>query len=267
MNPILQWLQKETQLFLIQFLNFTDYYILRDRIPFYVTLAYILGRNSNSKIPKYISSFFLLVASEVGIVSLYYLLTGVPNDHLVGFKWRYSAPIQYTVQILIISYIAWRTTKNIPYSVALGYNGAAATGFLYEIPFWLYSFKPEAHLLRANYNNIFFISYQIIAIGVFIWLLRKQDIKFGKRDLTLFLVVLGISFLMGAQLYIIESASIARTSVILYSIYLSFKLCNVRDLCTYHEDEGDLCINPCPHARARLVTSIPSATKKEATAT
>lgn len=267
MNPVHQWIQKEAHLFLIQFLKFSDYYILRDRLPFYVTLTYILGRNSESKIPKYISSFFLLLASEVGIVAIYYLLAGIPNDQLVGFTWRYSAPIQYTVQILIISYIAWRTTKNIPYSVALGYNGAAATGYLYEIAFWLYSFKPEAHLLRTNYQFTFLISYQIIAIGVFIWLLRKQGIKTGKKDFTIFMGVFGFTILMASQLYVIESASIARTSMILYSIYLSLKLCNlsppnaldeVRDLCTYHEDEGDLCIDPCPHTRERLVTSIPT---------
>ncbi len=230
MNPIIQWLEKEMSFFLPQLFGFFNYYNLRDRLPFYVTLTYILGRGSDSKIPRYVSKLFLLIALDVGIVSLYYLLTGTPNDQLVGFSWRHAAPIQYSLQILAINHIAWKTTKNPTYSVALAYNGAAATGYLYEIPFWFYSIKSsQARLLHASYRYTFLISYQIIAIGVFIWLLKKQDINFSKKDLALFLGVFGIDFIMGSKMYVWETSAIVRIPMILYSIYLVSKLRGIQN--------------------------------------
>lgn len=225
MNPIIQWIQKEILKFVFELFKYLNYYTLRDRILFFVTINYVLGEYRESKMHNEISISFLELALAVGIVSFIFLLFSVPSKVLFGFKWNYLAPIQYTSQICALYYIAWKKTDNVNYSIALAYNGAAATGYLYEFPFWFYSVKKaQAHLLHTSFRYIFLVDFQIISIIVFIMLLRKQEIKIGKKEIALFLCVLGFSFIMGSQMYVISSTNFIRLPMMAYSLYLCKKM-------------------------------------------
>ncbi len=160
----------------------------------------------------------------MGLLAIYLKLIGAPNDFLVGFKWRYAAPIQYSAQILIIAYLAYKATKNIPYSTALGYHAASATGYIYETPFFLFSNKDTAHLIHTNVSNTFFFSYQIIAIPVFFWLLSRMGMKLQRIDLGYFVLSYLVTVAMASQMYVIETAWVARLPIMAASIYVVSKL-------------------------------------------
>jgi len=228
MNPVIMWLQKEFFLFTEDLPRFANYYTMRDRLPLYVTILYLIGRKRNNILINYVSASFLIFAGEIGALSLYNMIKGIPDDTLTGFHWNHIAPIQYVIQIFTIFYIAWKSSKNITYSVALGYNGAAATGYVYESPLWFYSVNYDrAHLLHSSYRYVFFVDYQIIAIGVFLWLLRKQNVKFKFNDLILFISLYGTTFLMASKIYTWQTKNIIRIPIIIYFIYLTCKLGNI----------------------------------------
>jgi len=225
MNPLIQWLQKEGLHIVKELFKFVNYYNLREKLLFYITLNYIMGKNSQNRIHKEISYTFITSAFLGGTVALIFLIIGIPCSVLTGFNWNYIAIIQYSLQILSITYIAWKTTKNINYSTTLAFTGAAATGYLYEFPFWFYSVKKaQAYLIHVSPKNIFFLSFQMISIGVFIWLIRKQVTKFNKKDLALFILVQGFSFLMASKMYVWQSMYFVRLPMMAYSLYLCKKM-------------------------------------------
>ena len=222
---MITWIQKEIGFFIPQLLRYLDYYNMRDRIPFFATLAYVMRSHSNSRLIPYISAAFPIMALDVGIAATYYLLTNAPVDKLTGFPWHYLAPMQYAAQIIILAIISWKATADVTYSNALAFNGAAATGYVYEIPFWFFTDKiDEAHLFHTSYRYTFLIDYQIIAIPVFIWLLRKQKITLNRKDLAAFTLVIALTTLMASQMYVLETKSIVRLPMIFFSIYLVSKL-------------------------------------------
>jgi len=225
MNPIIQWLQKEAGLLLKNLITFSNYYTMRDRIPFYATAIYILNKINDSKILSYFSAIFLIIAGEIGALSIYYIMTRNTDDTLTGFHWGHYAPIQYAIQIFALAFIGWKFTHNLTYSIALGFNGASATGYIYEVPFWFFTVKySQAHLIHSSPRYVFFIDYQIIAIGVYIWLLKQHDIVFNKKDIIGFLIAWGITFIMASQMYVWETRLIVRIPLIMYVIYLATKL-------------------------------------------
>lgn len=225
MNPITRWIQKEIVFILKDLNTFTNYYTLRDRIPFYVTLIYLVGLKTEKKLTSLLSTCFLIYAVEFGSLSFYYLITGTPTNELTGFHWIHIAPIQYTIVILILAIIGFISTKDISYSTALGFNGASAIGYLYETPFWLFSRKyDQAHFIHTSPRFVFFLDYQIISIAVFIWLLKQQKISFRKQELTGFLLAYGITFIMASKMYVWQTLLIARLPMMFYSIYLTSQI-------------------------------------------
>lgn len=225
MDMILNWILKEYRFIVEGLPKYLGYYNMRDRIPFFSLLSYLFSKNNNNWFAELCTKYFFSGLCAMGLLSTYYFILDYPNDRLTGFKWSYMAPIQYLLQIAIIFYIGLKTTKNKPYSYALGFNGAAATGYLYEMPYWIFSIKREqAHFIHTNYNYVFYIDFQILAIFVYLWLLKEQKIDFKHKDLIGFIIVFSYSILMASQMYVFNQNIIARIPMIIYFIYLSSKL-------------------------------------------
>ncbi len=223
---ITQWITKEAALLIVDLLSFFTYYRLREVIPFYTLLFYVAPYVTGERRRwTRISMFFLYSACFMGIIAIALKLLAIPNTFLTGFTWRYAAPIQYSAQIFIIAYLAYKTTKDYTYSTALGYHAASATGYIYETPFFLFSRNIEqAHFIHANPANTFLLSYQIIAIPVFFWLLSRRGVKLQRRDLGYFMLAYLVTLVMASQMYVIESAWVARLPIMAFFMYQASKL-------------------------------------------
>jgi len=227
MNPIIQWILKEYRFFLKELPNFLGYYTMRDRIPFYTFFSYLLNKHSQNLFSILCSEFFMAVLYASGIISFYGILSGLPTDVLMGFEWNYLAPLLYIIQILILAHIGLEATNNITYGLALGFNGAVATGYIYEMPYWVYSIKStQANFLHTSYRYVFYINFQIISIGVFLWLLKEQKIIFNIKDLYGFIIVFGISIFLASKMYEWKTWSINRIPMMTYIVYLASKINN-----------------------------------------
>ncbi len=218
---LIEWIQKELSIFLGAIPGYLNYYVLRDRLPFFTLLFYLSSFATRKKLVwQYLSMYFVSVTGMLGLYSVYLKAIVSESTMLTGFVWRYAAPIQYSAQIIIITYLAYRATKDIVYSTTLGYHIASATGYIYETPFWLFSVKEQAHFLHSASHNIFFISYQILAIPIVIWLLSRKGVKIEKERFSYFVYAYFVTYIMASKLYVLESAWIARLPLMAYTLYL-----------------------------------------------
>lgn len=227
MNLVI-WVLKEINNISMQLLTYIGYYRLRDRLPFFTLLLYRADKAKHRKIYDDIAQLFISMALAIAIVSAYLWATGGGKSTLTGFNWPYIAPIEYGLQIAIIYTLARRFTKHITYSTALAYHAAAATGWVYEIPFFIYSLNPETTIIRVNGNNIFLLSYQIIACIIYLMLLCEKGVQFNRQDLGYFAAAYLATFFQAWQgswvLLRGLATTFARVPMILFSIYLVVKL-------------------------------------------
>ncbi len=216
------WIQKELTMFFVTLPGYLNYYRMRDRLPFFTLLFYLASFVTKKKIVwKALSMYFVSVAGILGLASIYFNFIGVGNTMLTGFIWRYAAPLQYSMQIIVITYLAHRGSGDITYSAALAYHATSATGYIYEIPFWVFSVKESAYLLHSNSSNLFFISYQIIAVPLFVWLLSVKGVRINRERFSYFVYAFFATYVMASKLYILESVWFARIPLIAYTIYLA----------------------------------------------
>jgi len=259
MNPIIQWLIKEQSLFLKTLPRFLNYYNLRDRIPFYAFLIFLLGRDNKHPILRFLSEVLIVSAFMMGARSIYNIFTNTSNIIFKGFNWTHIIPIQYALIIFAITLIGYSATNNLNYSTALGYNGASAIGYIYETPFWLFSQKyDKAHFLHSSYRFTFFIDYQIISIFVFLWLLKKEKVTLTKKRILLFGIVWLITFFMASRMYLWETRLITRLPIMTYFIFLTLKLPNSR----CKQEIVERCRKLANDCEACRRSSIPSMTKE-----
>lgn len=225
---LVDWVLKETNHIYMQFLAYTGYYRLRDRLPFFTLLLYRADKAKHRKIYDYISQLFICTAIAITLLSTYLWATDGGKSTLTGFTWHYAAPLEYGLQIAIIYTLALRFTGHITYSSALAYHAAAATGWVYEIPFFIYNPNPEITIIRVNANNIFLISYQLIACVIYPMLLREKGVQFNRRDLGYFTAAYLVTFILAwRRTWVILYGVVpifARVPMMLFSIYLALKL-------------------------------------------
>ena len=231
---LFDWLIKESTNITIQFFNYTSYYRLRERLPFFTLLLYRADKARHRKIYDRIAGLFISLAIAVSLYSSYLWVVGGGKEALTGFRWHYVAPIEYGIQIAIIYLIAIKFTGNVTYGNALAYHAASATGWVYEIPFFIYSPNPESTIIRFNANNIFLISYQLIACVIYLILLHEKGVKFQGRDLRYFVGAYIATFALAWRRFWPMLLGVipifARVPMMLFSIYLSLKLNEVKQI-------------------------------------
>ena len=207
---------------------YLGYYRIRDKLPFFTLLLYRADKAKHREIYDVISKLLISAAIMITLTATYLWATDGGKETLTGFRWHYAAPTEYGIQIAIIYILAIRFTGHITYSTALAYHAAAATGWVYEIPFFIYSLKPETTIIRVNPNNIFLISYQLIACVIYLMLLREKGVEFNRRDLgylaaaylvTFTLAWRGTWWLIGPVVPIFS-----RVPMMLFSIHLALRL-------------------------------------------
>lgn len=222
------WIFKEINNIMLHLPDYFKYYRLRDKLPFFTLLLYRADKAKHRKIYDLLAYYFILGAAVIMLLATYLWATNGSKSALTGFKWPYASPIQYGLQILIIFYLTKQATANTAYSTTLAYNAAAAAGWLYEIPFFIYSLNPDATIIKVNHRNIFLISYQIIACIIFPLLLHERGATYNQRDLRHFMLAYLATFFQAWRgswdLLFGWVTTFARLPMILFSIHLALKL-------------------------------------------
>jgi len=155
------------------------YYILRDRVPFYLTCLYALYRasprlrNNHRTLFKAFGWYLILLTLTITAAALILCLTGKDMTPLAGISWTAPSPLEWGVYTLS----AYQTlkTKSMPAFDAsyLSLVTAFAGGWLYEIPRWIKAGEYAA-IFNFNATKVFFIRYQIICVLIAAYIITKN---------------------------------------------------------------------------------------------
>jgi hypothetical protein len=185
----------------------TLYYILRDRIPFYLTLIWIFRdqlkqRLNGLDLLSYLGYYFITVTTMTLGATLGLMVTGQTLNSLVYFHWSYPSPIEWGFFILASTVMLMRKKLSVFESYYLSFLACLGGGWIYEIlyglPYWFNSGFSSWNWIKFNPVKVFFFEYQIFCIPI-IWILIRGKYRFRRG---FFILALGVVlfYLKGLQI-------------------------------------------------------------------
>lgn len=165
-------------------IQFPDYYILRDRVPFFLSIIYYLYLKYPYHRKTFESIFYGLLNLTIFITgaSITAYLTGNGLSGIFGIRWSYPAPIEWGGYILM-AYVVLRNRLSLAESFYLSFITAMGGGWLYEIPRWIFLGNPLA-ILKINVNKVFFTEFQLLCLPLTYWVINHRTQYTKPRHLT-----------------------------------------------------------------------------------
>lgn len=157
------------------------YYVLRDKIPFIIWLVYEITKNKKN----YFYDLFFGLVNWTYIMSLILFIYSSRNGYQIWFPWTYSSPISWIICDLIITYLLMKKCYNLRFSTMIGSLLICSGGYVYEVPRFL---REGQALIRAQPQNVFIISFQIISLIILLHYLKALNVKPSNRT-KIFLLI------------------------------------------------------------------------------
>jgi len=150
-----------------------SYYILRDRIPFFLTLIYFHRHRVNRLTRDYMGYYLALSSMVVTSVASFLYLQGNDMTNLAGISWSAPSPIEWGLFICASYFILF--IRGIPSFEAfyLSFITAMGGGWLYEFsPLLVNGFKWRV-FFKVNAVKVFFMEFQIFCLPILVFIIYK----------------------------------------------------------------------------------------------
>ena len=156
----------------------TMYYLLRDRLPFFLTLVWVYRYRLKKEHRKFLGASLFGVICVTWLCSLYLMLLGEPLTHLYGIHWTYAAPVEWGFFIIWIYWYLRTCGVESFTSSYIGVIAATGAGWLYETRTWVNQ-RDIVRFLGLNYHKVFFIDYQVVSILIlFLVLFYSREVNY-----------------------------------------------------------------------------------------
>lgn len=182
----------------------TFYYLLRDRIPFYLTLIYIMRHEIIKKsrvITEGIGYYLISITWMLMSIVLKLLITGASLTQLVLFKWSFPSPLQWGFLTLIGTYVLIEKEVEVFDSYYISFMMSLAGGWVFEIlyglPFWIKSGFASWNVLNVNYNKVFFVDFQVLSVFIISYLIYSRFRYKVSKEVVYLSVVTLVWYLAG----------------------------------------------------------------------
>jgi len=170
-------------------INSSTFHFLRQRIPFFIFILYLLYRNTRDNKTKIFSQYIAIQTLLLTGYLLYGWILKIPIQRHIGFKWTYFAAFEWAI-FLLLSYTYSQLRHHNPiFTITFMAQAASAGGWLYEIPYFLTA--GEGRILSTNY--VLLLNFQIISTLLLPVLLDDAKIKLNKKIVATTLIYLGFA--------------------------------------------------------------------------
>jgi len=167
-----------------------EYYYLRQRLPIFIYLLYVLKRRVNS---PFIDTAINSALVSIGLIITYTftgLMLKIPFQKLIPFTWHYPGLLTWGLFFPIYYYISLRAKLNKLTSFTFATLATVGGGWLYEFSFY----HPLGMFI--DHNTIFYLNGQILCLLLLAYELKKMGFKPNKpvyATLTLFIMYSAIT--------------------------------------------------------------------------
>ena len=169
------------------------YYILRDRIPFFLTIFYLYRHKFQQAYRDFVGVYLILVTALLTSIAFGLYIRFDNMYWLAGIKWSAPSPIEWGVLILAGAFTLVSRRIDPFTSFYMAFIAAMGGGWLYESPGWIIGgFWPMA-FFKINAIKVFFIEFQLFCLPILLYLVSKTK-KYEQHFLMVPLIVLAVAF-------------------------------------------------------------------------
>jgi len=150
------------------------YYILRDRIPFFLTIIYLYRSRLPQRVQNVLGYYLYACTLLVSVASfgLYYLYDDLTL--LAGIHWSPPSPIEWGVFIAVSVPMLYRRGIKFLDSFYLCFISAMAGGWLYEFVPLIASGFNFMVFFKVNAVKVFFIEFQVLCVPIMLYLIKTK---------------------------------------------------------------------------------------------
>jgi len=152
------------------------YYILRDRIPFFLTILYLYGSKTPffGKLNQVRLGFALTIeTAAVVLVAVYLYFTEDSMLKLAGMKWSAPSPIQWGIFIVASTIFLNRRNINIFGAYYISFIAALWGAWFYEYSPHLTNGGDWFLFFKVNAVKVFFVEFQVICLPILAYIIYK----------------------------------------------------------------------------------------------
>lgn len=150
---------------------FNQYFYLRQTLPLFLYVLYILFRDEDEPIIEVLVKTGLIAIGTAFIVTIMGFIFRIPFKALIPLKWTYLGPITWGMLFLSYFYLLTQKGQNSLTAFTLATLAVVGGGWLYEVPF----FHPLGMFLGTD--SFFYNNGQIICLLFLISELKKKEFK------------------------------------------------------------------------------------------
>ena len=149
-----------------------DHTLINEYIMPSVFAAYLMYRVYPRAAPLFRAVHALFYVAPAIYLSL--VAAGFNVFEGIEYSWTtVTTPVQYMVFILVLYWLIYAKTDDQPYAVTLSLHMALVSGYLYEVPRWIY-LQGLPRIIRFNRYGLFWVHYSIISVFLVAWLLCSK---------------------------------------------------------------------------------------------
>lgn len=149
------------------------YYLLRDRIPFFLTILYIYRNKIPQKYRDYAGLGLLAVTSLCLGLSIPVWLNGWNFKPFFGFRWSVPSPIEWSLLIITLTIKLYHRGIAIFPAYYLSLITALGGGWLYEfIPLLFQGHFNALVFFKANAVKVFFFEFQLLCLPILVYIIK-----------------------------------------------------------------------------------------------
>jgi hypothetical protein len=192
----------------------TLYYILRDRIPFILSIIWVYRDQIRHKLNgvellDYLGYYFLTVTGMTLGATLILMFMGKTLFPLVYFHWSFPSPVEWGL-FIIGATVNLHVIKKIPVfeSYYLSFLSCLGGGWVYEIlygiPYWVRSGFSSWNWIKFNLSKVFFFEFQIFCLPIVSYLIYKNYLYepeyFKRARVFIFIVSVVCFYIFGLRI-------------------------------------------------------------------
>lgn len=175
------------------------YYLLRDRIPVFLTVIYMNRHHIPTKYQGYMG--WGLEAMTIGglFTALIMWVYNGNMEPLLGFRWSIPSPIEWSLLVIFSSMRLYGKGLDLFKAYYIALLTALGGGWLYEIlygmPFWVESGFAHWNLFKLNANKVLYFEFQVISLPLVLYLLTQ--VAYRRHRLAIPMLLGAVMFYLG----------------------------------------------------------------------
>lgn len=154
-----------------------SYYIIRDRVPFFLTVIYVYRDKLPQKIYDTLGIYLTFCAWACTGIAIGLRLLNFDMRYLAGIHWSAPSPIEWGLMITVLTGLLRKRGFHLFEAVYLSFITAMGGAWLYEFLPLLFRDFNFIIFFKVNAVKVFFVEFQVLCLPIALYIASQHSYR------------------------------------------------------------------------------------------